>query len=181
VAEIEHKHIALFAADRVNLPSAKAKEHRDQVNRLRQRLEAKIDADPEYGLVKLLHAGSVAKGTALKTVDDLDTAVYIRAAQAPNDDGGLVVWLADRLFEAAPGNMERDQFEEQDHCVTVNYRGTGLKVDVVPVLYEGEPDDLGYLVNRTTGDRLLTSIRLHLRFTAGPVCSAASSLDDMAL
>lgn len=39
------------------------------------RLEKKIEEDPDYALVKMLHAGSVAKGTALKTVNDLDVAV----------------------------------------------------------------------------------------------------------
>ncbi|TDC49982.1 nucleotidyltransferase [Jiangella ureilytica] len=162
--EVEHNQIAAFAADKVNLPAAKAKEHREQVNRLRERLQAKINEDPGFSLVKMLHAGSVAKGTALKTVNDLDTAVYVKKADAPDDDRNLVPWLADRLFEAAPPNMTRDQFQEEDHCVTVNFKGSGLNVDVVPVLYEGQPDDVGYLVNKRTGDRLLTSITLHLQF-----------------
>jgi tRNA nucleotidyltransferase (CCA-adding enzyme) len=161
--EITHEDVEAFAEDRVNLPAADAKRHRDQVNGLRRRLEAKIDADPSYGLVKMLHAGSVAKGTALKTVNDLDVAVYVKAAAAPNGDPYLIPWLADRLAEANP-NMGRDQFEEKDHCVTVNFKGSGLNVDVVPVLYEGEPDDRGYLVRKRTGDRVLTSVRLHLDF-----------------
>ena len=164
VAEIKHGDIVRFAGDRVNLPSATAQEHRDQVNRLRDRLHAKIASDPDYALVKMLHAGSVAKGTALKTVHDLDTAVYVKKTEAPDDDRQLVPWLADRLFEAAPPNMERSQFEEQAHCVTVKYKGSGLDVDVVPVLYEDGDDDRGYLVNKTTGVKMLTSISLHLRF-----------------
>jgi len=60
--------------------------------------------------------------------------------------------------------MAREQFVENPHCVTVSFRGTGLDVDVVPVLYEGEPDDRGYLVRKHTGERKLTSITLHLRF-----------------
>jgi len=164
VAEIEHSQIAQFAADRVNLPTVTARGHRQQVNRLRDRLQAKIMDDPDFSLVKMLHAGSVAKGTALKTVDDLDIAVYVKKADVPDDDRYLVPWLADRLFEAAPSNMTRDQFVEEAHCVTVSYKGSGLDVDVVPVLYEGEDDDVGYLVNRHDGNRMLTSITLHLRF-----------------
>jgi hypothetical protein len=37
-------------------------------------------------------------------------------------------------------------------------------VDVVPVLYEGDENDCGYLVRKRTGQRVLTSIPLHLRF-----------------
>ncbi len=164
MTEIQHSSIAQFAVDRVNLPRSKAQEHRDQVNRLRDGLAAKISQDPDYSLVKMLHAGSVAKGTALKTINDLDVAVYVKQADAPADDRQLVSWLADRLYEAAPPNMTRDQFVEKAHCVTVSFKGSGLDVDVVPVLYEGEDDDVGYLVNRQDGRRMRTSVTLHLRF-----------------
>lgn len=165
MTEIAHAQIAAFAAERINLPHADAVKHRGQVNGLRDRLAAKIAADPAYGLVKSLHAGSVAKSTALKSVNDLDLAVYVKAAEAPENDSELVPWLADRLYEATT-NMDRDQFEEQTHCVTVHYRGSGLDVDVVPVLYEGEANDVGYLIKKHTGDRLKTSTRLHLDFIA---------------
>jgi hypothetical protein len=161
---VGHKEIKAFSEDRVNLLADTAAKHRGQVNALRERLESKIDADPDYGLVKMLHAGSVAKGTALRDVHDLDAAVYVKVAEAPEgSDGQLVHWLADRLYEANT-NMGRDQFVENLHCVTVSFKGSGLDVDVVPVLYEGGEDDLGYLVRKHTGDRVLTSITLHLRF-----------------
>lgn len=162
-SEITHDDVESFGEDRVNLPAADAKRHRGQVNALRERLQAKIDADPDYGLVKMLHAGSVAKGTALRTVNDLDVAVYVEASKAPESDPDLIPWLAKRLSEANPG-MNPDQFEENEHCVTVNFRGSGLNVDVVPVLYEGQPDDRGYLVRKWTGERILTSVSLHLEF-----------------
>lgn len=161
---IGHNELKAYAEDRVNLPAETAATHRGQVNGLRDRLQRKIDADPDYGLVKMLHAGSVAKGTALRNIHDLDTAVYVKVAAAPDgSDGQLVHWLADRLYEANT-NMARDQFVENQHCVTVSFKGSGLDVDVVPVLYEGGEDDRGYLVRKHTGDRVLTSITLHLRF-----------------
>lgn len=163
MSEILHNSIAAYAADRVNLPSDEAKKHREQVSGLRDRLSKKIADDPAYGLIKSLHAGSVAKRTALRTVNDLDLAVYVKAGEAPSEDSELVSWLADRLYDATT-NMARDQFEEQTHCVTVHYRGTGLDVDVVPVLSEGEPDDIGYLIKKGSGDRVKTSTRLHLEF-----------------
>ncbi len=111
----------------------------------------------------MLHAGSVATGTAPRNVHDLDTAVYVKAAAPTGSDTQLIPWLADRLYEANT-NMGRDQFVENEHCVTVSFKGTGLDVDVVPVLYEGGAEDRGYLVRKRTGDRVLTSITLHLRF-----------------
>ena len=80
--QVSHDQIAAFAKERVNLPAETAAKHRAQVKALRERLEKKIDADPDYGLVKMLHAGSVAKGTALQNVNDLDTAVYVKSCGA---------------------------------------------------------------------------------------------------
>jgi len=163
MSEITHDDIARFAIERINLPPETAKKHRRQVNLLRERLEAKIAEDPAFDLIKMLHAGSVAKGTALRTVNDLDVAVYVKEGDAPKADSKLIPWLAERLAEANP-NMKPDQFEPKTHCVMINFRGTGLDVDVVPVLYEGDEEDRGWLVHRGTGDLLLTSILLHLQF-----------------
>lgn len=163
MSKITHDDIARFAADRVNLPKEIADKHRSQVNVLREKLETKISEDKSFDLVKMLHAGSVAKGTALRTVNDLDVAVYVKAGAAPEEDSELVAWLADRLSEAYP-TFEQEQFEFQTHCVTITFKGSGLNVDVVPVLYEGAKDDRGWLVRKHTGERVLTSIPLHLKF-----------------
>jgi hypothetical protein len=60
--------------------------------------------------------------------------------------------------------MREDQIVASTNCVNVRFAGTGLDVDVVPVLYEGEPNDVGYLVSKDDGTRLSTSVRLHLDF-----------------
>lgn len=163
MSAVNHAEVTAFATDKVNLPHPSAVKYRAQVQGLRDRLEAKIKADPSFDLVKMLHSGSVAKGTALRTVNDLDVAVYVKAGAAPANDAGLIPWLADRLAEANP-NLNANQFEPQDHCVTVSFCGSGLDVDVVPVLYEGDANDCGYLVRKHTGDRVLTSIPRHLEF-----------------
>lgn len=163
MSAVGHAEVSSFAADKVNLPHPTATKYRSQVQGLRDRLETKIKADPSFDLVKMLHSGSVAKGTALRTVNDLDVAVYVKAASAPQADAELIPWLANRLIEANP-NIGADQFEHRDHCVTVSFRGSGLDVDVVPVLYEGDANDCGYLVRKHTGEQVLTSIPRHLEF-----------------
>src|SRR5207302_1335792 len=100
--QIEHSDLVAFGADKVNLKKTEVDDQRAQVNRLRDRIEAKIAASPGYGLVKALHAGSVAKGTALRSVNDRDLAVYVKAEQAPDDTPGLVGWVRDRVVEAYP-------------------------------------------------------------------------------
>ena len=86
-----------------------------------------------------------------------------RQADAPADEGQLLSWLADRLRAAYP-QKAHDDFSIQHHCVTILFHGTGLNVDVVPVIYEGEADDIGYLITKDTGARVRTSVTQHLKF-----------------
>jgi len=162
--KITHDDLATFAGRAVNLPKEIADEKRRQVNTLRERLTAHIAKNPGFSLVKMLHAGSVAKGTALRTVNDFDVAVYVRKDTAPATDAELIEWMAARLREAYGGLIDPSQIVPGTHCVTITFKGTGTAIDVVPVLYEGDPNDCGYLVAKDSGDRLLTSVRLHLDF-----------------
>lgn len=163
--EIEHADVAAFADASVNLPADQAQAGRARVKTLRERLERYIATNPDFDLVKMLHAGSVAKGTALRTLNDMDVAIYVRKAADDLDDAELIDWLAERLREAYGDLLEPDQIQPVAHCVTVSFRSQGgLNVDVVPVLYEDDADGYGYLVAKDTGDRLLTSVQLHLAF-----------------
>jgi hypothetical protein len=155
-----------FADDRVNLKRSEVDDQRAQVARLRNRIENKIAVSPGYGFVKALHCGSVAKGTALRSGSDRDLAVYVKAAKAPDETPALVHWVRDLVIDAYPA-MREDQIVASTNCVNVRFAGTGLEVDVVPVLYEGEPHDLGYLVSKDDGTRLRTSVRQHLDFIRG--------------
>jgi tRNA nucleotidyltransferase (CCA-adding enzyme) len=160
---VEHSDIRTFAEAKVNLKRDDVKEYRDQVNRLRERLAEYIKDHPHYGLVKMLHAGSVMKGTALKTVNDMDVAVYVCPSDDTADEGRLLPWLVDRLREVYP-TMKPDQFTTRDHCVTVSFRGSGLDVDVVPVIADDDEKDYGCLIVKDTGKRVRTSIPRHLEF-----------------
>lgn len=161
---VQHEVLAKFAQDHVNLPSERAQEYREQGKRLRERLERHIAAHPDYALVKMLNAGSVSKGTALTTIGDMDLAVYVKRAAVPEGDEELVRWLRDRLRECYP-QLEEDQFELREHCVQLRFRSHNLAdVDVVPVLYDDEPHNLGCLIVKDTGERVTTSVSRHLDF-----------------
>lgn len=161
---VQHEILGDFGTDTVNLAPERVKEYRAQGRRLRERLEKHIAAHPGYALVKMLNSGSVAKGTALSTISDMDVAVYLRRADVPEGTEELVYWLRDRLKEAY-SQLDDDQFQPQDHCVTLVFRDPNLvDVDVVPVLYDGEPDNLGCLIVKDTGARVTTSVSRHIDF-----------------
>jgi predicted nucleotidyltransferase len=161
---VDHGDIAQFAEEKVNLPKEKADEYRAQVRRLREKLEGYLREHPDFALRKMLLSGSLAKGTALRSLNDIDVAVYITGSDAPHDLRGLLDYLAERLRKAYP-NFRPDQVKPQTYSVTVSFQGSGLDVDVVPVLYAGDPEWRGNLVSQEDGSFLETSIPLHLEFT----------------
>jgi hypothetical protein len=160
---VDHADIVRFAQDQVNLPKDKADEYRAQVRRLRDRLEAYLAEHPDFTLKRMRLSGSLAKGTALRSLNDVDVACYISGADAPTDVAALLNYLAERLRKAFP-NFKPDQVQPQTYSVTVSFRGSGLDVDVVPILYNGDPDWYGKLVSQDDGSFLSTSVPRHLDF-----------------
>lgn len=161
---VGHAELVAFADDRVNLPRDKAEEFRAQARRLRERLESYLGEHPDFTLKKILLSGSLAKGTALRSLNDIDVACYIGGADAPHDVRALLQYLAERLRNAFP-NFSPDQVIPQTYSVTVSFRGSGLDVDIVPILYDGDADWYGNLVSQEDGSFLRTSIPRHLEFT----------------
>jgi len=162
---ITHKTISDYADAKINLKQEEVKKYREQVNRLRDNLKTYIDENTNYDLVKMLGAGSVAKGTALKTLNDMDVAVYIKSGEHTVSESGLLTWLQERLQDAYKGkNISPEQITINHHCVTISFKGTGLDVDVSPVICDDCTSDYGYLIKKTTGERVLTNIPLHLKF-----------------
>jgi tRNA nucleotidyltransferase (CCA-adding enzyme) len=161
---VDHSVLAAFASSHVNLPKSEVDEHRAQVHRLRDKLTKYIGEHPEYSLIKTVHSGSVAKGTALKSISDMDVAAYLDASKVPSGkEGDLIHEIATILRAAYGGTKSADDFEEQAHSVKVHFHGSGLDVDVVPVVYAGLPDDRGDLITKS-GQRVETSVRLHKEF-----------------
>ena len=160
---VDHGGIARFAQDRVNLPRDKASEYRAQARRLREKLDGYLSENPDFTLKKMLLSGSIAKGTALRSLNDIDLACYISGADTPHDVAELLDYLAERLRKAFP-NFSPDQVAPLTYSVTVSFRGTGLDVDVVPILYDGDSQWYGRLVSQDDGSFLETSIPLHLEF-----------------
>ena len=159
---IGHAEVAAFAETNVNLPSEFVAEYRARVNSLRDALEAKIAADPAYAVVRAVNAGSLAKGTALRTTSDFDLAVYLRPDRIPLDRRQLSGWLVERLKEARP-QLNDSQFRPLDHCVSIEYKD-GRTVDVVPILDAGDGTGDGDLIRKDTGERIRTNIRKHVEF-----------------
>lgn len=160
---VGHLEILKFAEEKVNMPKDKANEYRAQARRLKEKLEGYVSEHPDFTLKKILLSGSLAKGTALRTLNDIDMGCYISGADVPSDVTKLLEYLAERLRKAFP-NFSPDQVVPQTYSVTVSFRGSGLDVDVVPILYDGDSNWYGNLVSQDDGSFLKTNIPLHIEF-----------------
>lgn len=161
---VNHEDIVRFAQERVNLSRDRAGGYRAQVRRLREKLEEYLKEHPDFTLKKMLLSGSLAKGTALRSLNDIDVACYIGGADVPSDVDALLEYLVDRLRKAFP-NFSSNQVRRNTYSVTVSYQGSGLDVDVVPILYDDDPEWYGNLVSQEDGSFLETNIPFHLNFT----------------
>lgn len=161
---ITHANIRTFGEEKVNLPADVARERRQKVNDLREKLAKWMKDHPDCGLAKSYLSGSLAKGTALRTSSDVDVALYINYDGERKANRQLSSWIAERLRKVYP-QMSPDQIEPQEFSVKIKFKGAGVDVDIVPVFYEGDPQDKGWLVSKTTGRLMLTSIPMHLAFT----------------
>ncbi len=160
---ITHADIRRFGEERVNLDAATAKTRREKVGALREQLKKYMTEHPTCGLAKSYLSGSLAKGTALKTCSDVDVALYITYDGEKKVDAKLLNWIAERLRKAYP-QMAADQIKPKTYSVGIEYKTAGIEIDVVPVFYDGDPNDRGLLVSQDDGSTLMTSIPMHLEF-----------------
>jgi tRNA nucleotidyltransferase (CCA-adding enzyme) len=160
---VNHSDIVQFAVDKVNLPKEKADEYRAQVRRLRERIENYLAEHKDFTLRKILLSGSLAKGTSLRSLNDIDVACYISGADAPKEIKKLLDYLAERLRTAFP-NFKPEQIKPNTYSVTVSFQGSGLDVDVVPILYNNDPNWYGNLVSQDDGSFVETCIPRHIEF-----------------
>ncbi|TCU21811.1 nucleotidyltransferase-like protein [Rhizobium azibense] len=160
---VSHADLVRFADERVNLKREDASDLRAQANRLRDRLETYLAEHPDFALRKMMLSGSLAKGTALKSISDIDVGCYVSSGSAPEKISDLVDWLAKKLETAFP-NFKPEQIKRKTYSVGVNFISTGNEVDIVPILYSGDPQWRGDLVSQDTGEKLMTSVPMHLEF-----------------
>lgn len=163
IEHVSHADLLRFAKKKVNLPEEKKNEYREQAKRLQDKLVKYLEDSPDFSLRRMITSGSLAKGTALKSINDIDVGCYITGVDTSTDIPTLLNYLVEKLQKAFP-NFTPDQVKPQTYCVTVSFKGTGLDVDIVPIIYDGNKDWDGYLVSQKNGELLLTNIPKHLEF-----------------
>jgi len=126
----------------------KRKEYHAQVDRLIATLSASVRSRSEIKIARVVKAGSFAKHTILRrtTEDpvDVDVVFYVSGRNATQETlESLSTDIYEMLVNIYPRKAVED-FEIQKKAATITFVGTGLSVDIVPVIEIHERPGYGW-------------------------------------
>lgn len=152
----------------LRLPADKRTEYHAQVDRLIAELSRSVREKTEIKITKVVKAGSFAKFTILRktTADpvDVDVVFYISGRTIGDEtlqDLNDVIY--DLLLKIYP-NKKVEDFELQRKAATVTFAGTGLSVDVVPVIQTEADSNYGWQFDLTDGTAIQTCAPCQIQF-----------------
>lgn len=135
---LTNTQVRYYDANVLRLSVDKRSEYHAQVDRLVEHLQARIKEHTEFRITRVVKAGSFAKYTILRKTseDPLDVDVVFYLGDE-NVDQETYESLSNQIYEfliAAYPNKAVDDFTIQKKAATVVFKGSGLSVDVVPVI-----------------------------------------------
>ncbi len=160
------KQLGDYVSAKLALPGEDRNKHRGQVGRLLEKLEARIHEDGSYRIKKFRRAGSLEKGTSNKPRAgkpvDADVGVYFDVDDPENFNVGHLLGLIKQLLEAAYPQKSPEDFDDSGgRIVEVEFKESGLEVDLVPIVSLDSEANYGYQQSRR-GDKVKTSVKVHL-------------------
>ncbi|ESY01401.1 CBASS oligonucleotide cyclase [Mesorhizobium sp. LNJC405B00] len=152
----------------LRLPSDKRTQYHAQVDRLVTELNKTLKGRTDIKITRVLKAGSFAKFTILRRTNedpvDVDLVIYV---SGDNVDGSTLEQLVDAIHKALidiyPTKSVED-FEIQRKAATVTFAGTGLSVDVVPIIEDPDRPGYGWQFDIRDGTKVETNPPGQLKF-----------------
>lgn len=165
---LTNTQLKAYDANVLRLPQDKRTEYHRQVDRLIRNLMDHLKATPAIKIVRVVKAGSFAKYTILrKTSDDpidADVVFYLKGDGLDRKTlQGLNDLILEALTESYPSKRVED-FEIQRKAATVTFAGTGLSVDIVPVVADPDHPGYGWQFDLDDGSKLLTCAPCAIKF-----------------
>jgi tRNA nucleotidyltransferase (CCA-adding enzyme) len=152
----------------LRLPAEKRKEYHAQVDRLITELCKSVRDKTEIKITKVVKAGSFAKYTILRktAVDpvDVDVVFYIAGREASRETLGSLNDLIYALLIKIYPNKSVEDFEIQRKAATVTFVGTGLSVDIVPVIEDLSRPGYGWQFDIHDGSKIHTCAPCQIKF-----------------
>ncbi|KAA3597443.1 MAG: nucleotidyltransferase [Calditrichaeota bacterium] len=164
-----------FFVKKIKLRPDNMQVYRDQISNLKQRLENKIKDDDRTGLkvTKYLLAGSWKKHTILRPTGDnpidIDLVLFIEGDEdVQNDLKKVHDFIVEYLEEIYPQkDIKKDVDKEGNKSIKIKFSGTGLEVDIVPVVPINKLGDYVWQPERGGGGKYITSVSRQLDFALG--------------
>ncbi|SDI12968.1 hypothetical protein SAMN05216466_12770 [Paraburkholderia phenazinium] len=165
---LANKELLYYDHEVLRLPADKRKEYHEQVDRLVGELSQSLKDKAEIKVTRVVKAGSFAKHTILrKTNDDpvdVDVVFYIDGKDIGTETlKSLGDTIYDLLIKQYPNKSVSD-FQIQRRAATVEFIGSGLAVDIVPVIQMPSNPDYGWQYDLADGSRNLTSAPGQIKF-----------------
>lgn len=148
---------------------------RTQVSNLQEDLERYITEDIATGIkvTRVIIAGSWKKGTILRPTGDnpidIDLVLYISGDSRLSEDmervHDLVVTYLEKIYPTK--NIKRDvDASGKTRSIKIKFTGSGLEVDIVPVVPLDTPKEYVWQPQRGGGGKYITSVTKQLDFGA---------------
>lgn len=165
---LSNTELRYYDSNVLRLPSDKRKEYHEQVDRLVVELCKGVRDKTEVKITKVVKAGSFAKFTILRktSVDpvDVDVVFYISSRDANKESlDSLNNTIYELLIKQYPSKSVED-FEIQRKAATVTFVGTGLSVDIVPVIEADDRPGYGWQFDIHDGSKIQTCAPCQIKF-----------------
>ena len=165
---LSNTQLRYYDSNILRLPADKRKEYHAQVDRLIENLCRNVRDKTKIKITKVVKAGSFAKFTILrKTADspvDVDVVFYISGKEASAETlDDLNTLIYDLLIEQYP-NKSVEDFQIQRKAATVTFVGSGLSVDIVPVIEDANRAGYGWQYDIHDGSKVQTCAPCQIKF-----------------
>lgn len=160
--------------NKIKLNEENMPQYREQMENLKKRLKDKINNDDNTGIrvTKFIIAGSWKKRTILRATGehpiDVDLVLYVEGDESLKTDmEKLHDFVVDYLSEIYPTkDIIRDvDAEGKTKSIKIKFIGTGLELDIVPVVPIENPEEYVWQPERGGGGRYISSVTHQLNFS----------------
>lgn len=165
---LSNAQLTHYDSNVLRLPADKRKEYHAQVDNLISALRESLRDKSKIKITKVVKAGSFAKYTILRKTNvdpvDVDVVFYISGRNIDQETlASLNDTIHELLLEVYPNKAVED-FEIQRKAATVTFVGTGLSVDIVPVIEDPNKPDHGWQFDLQDGSKMKTCAPCQIKF-----------------
>ena len=165
---LTNTQLLYYDSNVLRLPSDKRKEYHKQVDFLVDKLSEDLRDEIEVRITKTVKAGSFAKFTILRKTSedpiDVDVVFYISDRSVDQETLESLNDSIHELLISIYPNKDVGDFEIQRKATTVSFVGSGLSVDVVPVIQDEDRPDYGWQFDLEDGSNVQTCAPCQIQF-----------------